>query len=517
MQKPDYSLLFTREHPFFRTHKNIWLRNHHAYSGGKDYVREALVPHLSEIKEEYDERLKRAYYFNWPRKIARIITQYVLAARPERQNADGDLVEDWSRTGLRTDEVMRQFSTYLNIFGAAWLAVDMPSFDGVKTKADEISEKLRPYCVALSPLQVTDWCYGLDGELDWVLVKEFCWDNSDPYNTPVEIDIRKLWTRNDVTVVAKYSDGRTTENAIQHNLGVIPFIRKVEVDGFGLEANHWFDDVVTISDAILNNESESQMNTIKQMFGLLVVSESFANNARAAAEEEDNVSSSSGFGTSETQTKVSGIISRSAAIIESAEDKGISRYISPSGVENSTIRTENQALVRLMFECVGLAVSKDTKMVESAEAKLWDFQNIEQYMKTRADVLEQCEYQAWQLMNKWMPSIPLPTISYNRNFAVLDLQQSVQTLLDLSGFNQDSDEYQKEVNKTAVVLLNRLRQMSQEKQDTITKEIEVSTPATDAIKRQEEMFSKKDGDGDQDDEETDRGNSDVDDKGKDQK
>ena len=243
---PDYSRLFSREHPFFTAHKGQWIRNHRAYSGGKSYINVALVPHLSEIPDEFKERLKRAYYFNWPRKIARIITQYVLATRPERKGADPDLVEDWDRSGLRTDEIMRQFSTYLNIFGTAWLAVDMPSFDGIKTKADEISEKLRPYVVALNPLQVIDWCYGADGILDWVLVKEFVLDNSDPYDTPVEIDIRKLWTRNDVTVVAHYSSGKTEEKVIRHNLGLVPFIRKVEVDGFGLEANHWFDDVVNI-------------------------------------------------------------------------------------------------------------------------------------------------------------------------------------------------------------------------------------------------------------------------------
>lgn len=71
------------------------------------------------------------------------------------------------------------------------------------------------------------------------------------------------------------------------------------------------------------------------------------------------------------------------------------------------------------------------------------------------------------------------------------------------------------MNKTAVVLLNRLRQMSQEKQDTITKEIEASTHAADAMNRQKGMFTKKDSE--LDNEETDEENSDVDDKGKNQK
>jgi hypothetical protein len=288
------------------------------------------------------------------------------------------------------------------------------------------------------------------------------------------VDVRKLWTRNDVTIITKRSDGGQSTVVVPHNLGVVPFIRKEEVDGFGLDANHWFDDVVDISDAILNNESEAQMNTIKQMFGLLVVPESFASNTKAITEEagEDE----------EAPTSVAGVISRSAAIIESIEDKGISRYISPGGAENATIRAENQALIRMLFEVVGLAVSKDTKMVESAEAKAWDFQNVEQYMATRADVLEQCEYQAWELMSKWNPAIPIPTISYNRNFAVIDLKESIASLLELSGFNQDSDEYQREINRTAVVLLNSLRQLSQENQNALDKEIAASNPATDAKK-----------------------------------
>lgn len=474
MPQPDYHYLFTREHPFYTRMKDTWKRNHAAYSGGREYIRIALVEHLSEIPDEFLERKQRAYYFNFPRRIARIITQYVLATRPERQNADPELCEDWSRTGLRVDEVMRQFSTFLNIFGSAWLSVDMPTFTGPKSKADEIREKLRPYCTALSPLTVCDWCYGADGELDWVLTRESSLDNSDPFAMPVNITTRKLWSRQTVTIVSKRSDAKPVEPVtIDHNLDAVPFIRMVEVDGFGLEANHWFDDVVSISDAIMNNESEAQMNTVKQMFGLLVVGESFANGSRHT-DDNDNP---------DNKESLASTISRSAAIIESTEDKGISRYISPTGIENATIRAENQALMKMMMECAMLSTSKDTRMVESAEAKMWDFQAIEQYMKTRADVLEQCEYRAWELMNKWMPTVPLPTVAYNRNFAVLELKEAVATLLELSGFNTENDDYQREVNKTAVTLLNRLRQLSQEKHELITGAIDSSSPSQERIAR----------------------------------
>jgi hypothetical protein len=206
------------------------------------------------------------------------------------------------------------------------------------------------------------------------------------------------------------------------------------------------------------------MNIIKQMFGLLVVSESFAHNA-ARPEPESEKSEGD-------EKSISSTIARTVAVIERPEDKGISRYISPAGVENATIRAENLDLRKMMYDTVGLAISKETRMVESAEAKAWDFQGVEQYMRSRADMLEQSEVAAWEFMHLWQPAISVPTVSYNRNFAVLDLEKSVATLMELSSFNLENASYQAEIDKTAVALLNRLRQLSQDRQLDIEREIE---------------------------------------------
>lgn len=464
----DYDYLFRRIHPFYSRNERIWRRNLLAYAGGKEYIRKALIRHVSEIDLEFMERRRRAYYFNYPRKIARLITQYVLATRPERRNADPELAEDWDRNGLRADEVMRQFSMFLNICGCAWLAVDMPSFEGEKTKEDELKERLRPYAVALSPLDVVDWCYASDGLLKWVLTAEESFDNSDPFTEPAIVQTRKLWTRDQVICTAKNSlTGEVTKTITDHGLGAVPFIRHVEVDGYGISESHWFEDVVRISDAILNNESEAQMNAVKQMFGMLVLPEDFVTAIRRPKDKNGN----------EEEVDYPHVLARSCCIAESVNGKGVSRYISPSGLETAAIRSENQNLRKEMFDVVGLAVSKDSKLVESAEAKMWDFQNVEQYMRTRADVLEQCEYRAWELMNLWNPAIAVPEIIYNRNFAQIDLTASIAALLELSGFNPDSPEYQKEIGKTAIALLNRLRQLAQDTQESISREIESSDSA----------------------------------------
>jgi len=254
----------------------------------------------------------------------------------------------------------------------------------------------------------------------------------------------------------------------------------VEIDGYGLGENHWFEDVVRISDSILNAGSEAQMNVVKQMFGLLVIPEDFLDTInRQRDEQQTNTDDATG-----KDEPLSYTLARSAALFESAEGKGVSRYISPSGAETTTIRSEIDALRKEMYSTVGLATSKEnTKAVESAEAKAWDYQNIEHYMATRADVLEQCEMQAWRFINAWMPTIPVPTISYNRNFAILELQESVATLLDLSGFNQDNEPYQREVGKTALAMLNRLRQLPADKTEEILRLIDSSTPGADKTER----------------------------------
>ena len=79
----------------------------------------------------------------------------------------------------------------------------------------------------------------------------------------------------------------------------------------------------------------------------------------------------------------------------------------------------------------------------------------------------------------WLPTVPVPTVSYNRNFAILDLKESVATLLELSAFNAENDTYQREVGKTALAMLNRLRQLPADKAEEILKTIEESTPGSD--------------------------------------
>lgn len=456
----DYNYIFRREHPFYRRNRQLWQRSRDAYSGGSGYINQALIRHVSEIDIEFAERRYRACYFNYPRKIARLITQYALSVPPERRNADAELEEDFSRTGLRVNEVMGQFSTLLNIYGSAFLLVDMPCFAGAVDGERKRREKLRPYTVALSPLSVPDYAYGDDGRLLWVLLDEDLWLNSDPYHRPERRHRRRLLTRNEWKVFEQSRESGYVEltGSGRHNLGVVPVVRAQEPDGFGVASNHWFEDVVRISDAILNNASEGQMNIIKQLFGLLVISENFARQGRNLPEERRG-------GMAE---KFSHVLARSAAIWESSDERGTSRYISPGGVETEQIREENRMLKKEMFDVVGLALQRDNPIAQTAESKAWDFQNVRQFLTSRVELLEQFELSCWRIMNLWDRSVRIPEVVYNRDFAVTDLKSSVEALLDLRELSTDA-EYHKVLARTGISLLEKYRKLLPEERKTLDK------------------------------------------------
>ena len=431
--------IFNRRHPEYAANISGWERSRAAYSGGEEYIDSALIRHISEIDIEFAERRKRAYYFNYPRAIAQRITQYVFSSEPVRRNADPVIAEDFDRSGRRASEVMRQLSTMLNVYGRAWLWVESPCFEGTKSLQETKKERLRPYCRAVSPFDVTDWSYGEDGKLQWAVINERVYRNDDPFTDAVTIRRARLYTRESWRIFEATESGAAETASGINPTGEVPLLPVTEPDGFGIFSRHWFEDVVRISEAILNNESEAQMNVVKQMFGMLVVSDAFFRGARQLSDK-----GCSGFAPT---------VARSAAIVESAEEKGISRYISPGGVASSVIRAENSALKRELYDVVGLAVQNQSREAQTAESKEWDFQNVCQFLAARSDILEQAETGAWKLINAFDPSIPVPEVIYNKKFAVRDLPGAISGLLQLASLSNNSQEFDDALRQTASELL----------------------------------------------------------------
>ena len=471
----DLQLLFSRRHPLVAACEPAWDRTRQAYAGGRAYIEAALVKHMAESVPAFDERKARAYYVNLPRKIARLISNFLLSAPPQRDGADAAVADDWSRDGRSADDVMLQVSTMLNCYGLAWVLVDMPKVAGAVDLETKQRQRIRPFARPLSPFKVRDWANGPDGRLQWALVAEWRTADDDPFAERATYERRRLWTRTDWRLFEKGKDGAVAEvEKAVHGLGAVPLVMLDEPDGFGIgSVSHWFEDVVRLSDAILNNGSEAQMNIVKQMFGLLVISEQFANSRSGlapTATETIPLSSREDLPVEDTES-FAHAIGRSVAIWETAEEKGLTRYIGPTGAETAAIRAENAALKEELFDMVGLALQHGSKQAQTAESKAWDSVAINQGLAWRAGLLEQCERRAWELFHAWDSTVEIPNVAYNRDFAVKDIEKTVASIMELSSFDAGR-EYGRETMRAALAALNELHPVPAETQERILAEID---------------------------------------------
>lgn len=491
-------LIFTREHTTYARFKKVWTRNKQAYEGGKPYVDLVLQQHPSEYESEFKERKNNAYYINLPRKIATRITDYVLSSPPMRVGADKMIVDDFDRQGTNVNEVMRQLKIMLQLYSKAWLFVDMPEMAEGGTIEVSLKEKrdnkIRPYAYAISPLAVTDWCYNPDGELDWAIITNLIIQKTNPFNEPVYKEVRVLWTRerwfrytrdvSDTSIIngmisSNYSSAISEEVSGKNEFGKVPLIELSDISEGELDSRPVMEDIVRISDAITRGESELITNIVKQMYGLLVLPESFMMGNHTLMEQMNDRGNQSEPYYNNAKNEFGQMISRSSCIIEAADETGIARYISPDGVTTAAIAANNDRLVKLLYELMGFMVLNSTTQRESASSKAWSAQDQTANLQTQAERLEQVELKAWKLMNSVDPDIPVPQVSYNRDFSVKDFKAMVMGIIELASVD-GGESYQKAVKSAAVELLDKIVKLPEGQKITILNEIDNST--TDSIK-----------------------------------
>lgn len=471
---PDLNKLFSRRSKFYSANISIWKKILAAYCGGSRYIRTALIRHVAENKLEYAERLGRAIYLNLPRKITDMVTEYLFNNEPDRSSAEEDLLKDFDRNGMSVNEVMQQAQIINFLFGVCWILIDYPSIAGKVDLETKQKKKIQPFARVLMPMSVKDWAYGEDGELLWVLIEENFERKEDPFSDAVEGVRVRLWTRTEWKLYEKV-DHETREIASgNHNLGKVPMIRWVDANGYKLCPSYWFEDVVRISDAILNEISEAQMNTIKQLFGLLIVSQTFAECGGAPMVNTEIMEGETAEQAAARQEKEKETyrftLSRMSSVFESAEEKGTTRYISPSGVETSAIISFIQFLQNALQDVLRMALQSSSKAAQTAESKEWDNHNAQQFFAERAMRMEEIENAIWEIMNLWDGSVAVPQVSYSKEFSITDLSTMVSCLMDLSSFDV-SDEFNREVCSKALMLLDKLDRIPQERYQEIEKGI----------------------------------------------
>jgi hypothetical protein len=469
-------IIFSRKSDDVARLEGYWREIEDAYKGGPDYMRRILNKHPSETDEEYAERLENSYYFNYIKKIVQKLTDLLFSKEPYRSGADETIVSDFNKMGLNANEVMKLVFTYSVLFQRAWVYVDCPKVTGEVSILSKMENGIRPYAIPLTPMQVPDYHYGENGELEWAIVELNGVDKSNPFSSPAPYVKRVLWTKDYYIVYKMDGVGSQSVKVIEsgvNELGKVPLIQYVDLYEVVRDSVPPMLDIVQISNAITRGESELLTNILKQAYGLLVVPASFLMNQESVlAKAMDEYGIEEGSDELDyIKKRYQAEISRSKCIVEDDEEKGITRYISPNGVTTDSIETHNDRLMARLYEMAGLVVSSSTAQRESAESKAWGNIDISAFLQTKAQQLEQIEQSVWELLYEFDATVKKPAdITYNRDFVIKDFKAMIMGVKELSSIDAGV-EYQKALKYVATDLLNDISKLPADSAKKIMSEI----------------------------------------------
>lgn len=259
----QYDIIFSQRHPILETKDgasdSIWRLIYNSYIGGKDYFDAGyLIKYPKESTKAFEQRKKRAVYFNQTAPIVDMLSGMLFLNEPTRVIPPAlSFFTNETSPRKKINEFMRIYAAYTLMFTCGVL-VDNPSFDPqeIKTKKDALDKKILPYAVIYLPFRIRDFYIGDDGELDWVLLDNSYYDHPDPFVEGKTVTLYRLWTRNTYRDFTKDEDIITDHGEVVHGLGRVPFrMDSWRDDNNDFIAETIFEDIAMISKLIYNSMS----------------------------------------------------------------------------------------------------------------------------------------------------------------------------------------------------------------------------------------------------------------------
>lgn len=395
-------------------------------------------------------RKQRAILINDAGRIARKIQQYLFSTPITREGVDEDWAKDCDGSGTSIDEVMQAVSNAITTVQWAWLMV--ARFGNTTTQAEREQTNNKPRFTLFPSLSVPDWSWGDDGKLRWIITETETVNDIDPTVASAKSVIRTLWRLVDNVVSYEQftvSNGMSTSSGAKVAAGYkeIPFV----LIGEPSSDPWWFDDVEAIQMQCMNLDSLHVENMSRSVYAQLIMSSNTFDSLQTQLVERYGAEGG------DRMIEVIKEIARSAdtPIIESGDEKGVTRYIQPNSSDLMAIAGETDRKRKLLFENAGFSLfNKETRQVESAESKQFDHLDTEATLKHRAMQLQQFEVQAVALAHEIDPAFTVYTPSYPTSFDVTDPVNDMQTITMIGNIPDATLEMRKEALRAAVRVMS---------------------------------------------------------------
>lgn len=426
-----------REHVTYKARSSKLNLNVLALHGGRPYVNTRLTRFPGESTIDWDGtsgrtnksqfgnqsikvegRKYRAYLVNHAGRVAEKIRQYVFAKNPDRGTENPEMLADITRQGDSINSFMGQVLKNIVATSWCWIGIDAPTATGEISLAQAQEQKIRPYWHLYSAQEVVDWHFDAKGELEWLLTQTDKWENKDPFTYNDACTVRRLWERGKVTeFVLDTNPGAeqaiTSKKTMTFDLQEVPFIPCGEISA----DPHWYDDVEDIQRASLDLESSIDTLMHKVVFAQMVLPASLT---EEATQKNGGAGLASG---------VEAVVGLSNAIVESPEDKGITRYIGPDAGALKSMQDELGRKREELFDVVGLHLNFTKNFSESADAKHFDNLDPQAVLRNYAQQIREAEKKAWAMTERWDSSVKVIDPIYSDKFRVSNIYEDFKALV----------------------------------------------------------------------------------------
>jgi hypothetical protein len=372
-----------------------------SYNGGYDYtVGQYLNRYNLELDNEYHQRLYNTPCDNHCRNIIQIYSSFLFRVKPTREFGElegeptlANFLKDADLDGNNFNAVIKQAQNYASIYGHVLLILDKPPVQ-TRTRADELSQDIRPYVSIVTPENVFDWNYTrlLNGkyELDYLKIREEVDKEGGSYF--------RIWTpeKIDTVYIEKYGDNPRVIDTAENQIGKIPAVilynAKSHKRAIGQSD---LSDIANLQKSIYNDYSE-----IEQLVRLT---------NHPSLVKTPSVNASAGAG----------------AIIEMPEElePNLKPYLlQPSGqnLESimNTIRTKVEAINRIAHTD---AVRTTKAQVSSGIALQTEFELLNARLSEKADNIEIAEEQLFRLYAQYQNTVFDGLINYPDSVSTLEI------------------------------------------------------------------------------------------------
>jgi len=236
-----------------------------SYLGGDEYrVGAYLTRYQLETPAEYQARLISTPLENHCASVISVYNSFLFRTEPTREYGSieyapelADFIADTDFDGRDLDSFFKEVSQWSAVFGHAWIIVAKANV-GATTRADELSQGVRPYLSLITPLMVLDWTYSRDrtGRLELTYLK-YLEEINDTVRTvkewyPDRVKTTQVNLR-DRTITFEF----TEENQLGYIPAVCAYHRRSTVRGIGISA---ISDIADAQRFIYNNTSEVEQS-----------------------------------------------------------------------------------------------------------------------------------------------------------------------------------------------------------------------------------------------------------------